>query len=129
MQALFVRKGAEWHSATRLLEERDSQRSSAVVILFKACPRCGGDVNTTHAEDIFCVQCAHRPQVADLGPRAVDQAPGRETGAASCPRCASPDHTSLDKLRRQDNTCYRCRHCGHIFSPATDTGERQRTTS
>ena len=100
-----------------------------MVILFKACPRCGGDVDTTHTEDIFCVQCAYRPQASDLGPREVGQAPGGETVAALCPRCASPEPTPLDKMRRQDNTCYRCRRCGHIFSPVIDTGERQRSTS
>ena len=35
-----------------------------------------------------------------------------------CPKCGSDHVIRLDKLRREDNSCYRCRACGHIFSPA-----------
>lgn len=53
-----------------------------------------------------------------------DNAP-EETGEASydapdapCPRCEETDSIALEKLRPHFNTCYRCRLCGHIFSPA-----------
>ena len=36
----------------------------------------------------------------------------------SCPRCDETDSIALEKLRPHFNTCYRCRLCGHIFSPA-----------
>jgi len=111
-----------------------------LVILFKKCPRCGGDVDTTYQEDIYCVQCAHRLPVAELEPslyiqsvngvrpvessnanRAID---GRlyprvvgVTLGQRCPKCGSSEAVRLDKLRSRDNTCYRCRSCGHIFSP------------
>lgn len=35
-----------------------------------------------------------------------------------CPQCEETDSIALDKLRPHFNTCYRCRLCGHIFSPA-----------
>ena len=130
------------------------------MILLKACPRCGGDINTTYADDIHCIQCSHRPGAAYLGPRLVQGAPGpaglqvkgldnrplshqkearpaeeadvREgwSSTSSCPRCGSPEIIGLDKLRERDNTCYRCRQCGHIFSPAAGQEEgRQAATS
>ena len=37
---------------------------------------------------------------------------------ARCPQCEQTDSIALDKLRPHFNTCYRCRLCGHIFSPA-----------
>ena len=37
---------------------------------------------------------------------------------ARCPQCEQTDSIALDKLRPHFNTCYRCRFCGHIFSPA-----------
>ena len=40
-----------------------------------------------------------------------------DTGAR-CPQCEETDSIALDKLRPHFNTCYRCRLCGHIFSPA-----------
>ena len=155
LRAFFVAAGDEYHSAHWILEARKRRGTSAAVILFKACPRCGGDIDATYPDDSYCIQCSHRPQVANKGPKPVPKiynspgsqavAPGpegpgvrpkRETAAAAapaitspCPRCASTDLIGLDKLRRQDNTCYRCRGCGHIFSPATDMGERQRITS
>ena len=36
---------------------------------------------------------------------------------ARCPRCEDADAIALEKLRAEFNTCYRCRICGHIFSP------------
>lgn len=42
-----------------------------------------------------------------------DDAPG-----ARCPQCEETNSIALDKLRPHFNTCYRCRLCGHIFSPA-----------
>ena len=126
------------------------------MILFKACPRCGGDVDATYPEDTYCIQCSHRPQVAYPGPRVVQTesdraasphggpgssvARGRADGkpapepsrlavqasTSTCPRCGSTELIRLDRLREEDNICYRCRPCGHIFSPATGEGERRR---
>ena len=125
------------------------------MILFKACPRCGGDVDVTYTDNAYCVQCSHRPEVSYPGPRIVQNASdasestaspsaagdsenGEATGvtpsihetAISCPRCGSAQLVQLDRLREQENTCYRCRLCGHIFSPATgqDGEHRQMTT-
>ena len=39
-----------------------------------------------------------------------------DSGAA-CPRCDVRDSIALEKLRPHFNTCFRCRLCGHIFSP------------
>ena len=119
------------------------------MILFKACTRCGGDVEAAFPEDIFCVQCGHRPDVALPSDRMLPQASdgdsirmrvpdvevvkdrglkehptgeiaplGGSSSASPCPRCGSPELVRLDRLRRRDNVCYRCRPCGHIFSPA-----------
>jgi ssDNA-binding Zn-finger/Zn-ribbon topoisomerase 1 len=101
------------------------------MILFKQCPRCGGDVDATYGDDAFCVQCSHRPTLAYPGPRVVDAVPAAAAGPtttgppngvlggrAPCPRCGRVDLLELEKLRVRDNTCYRCRACGHIFSPA-----------
>ena len=113
------------------------------MILFKACPRCGGDVDTTYQEDVYCIQCGHRPAVRLPAPRLTMREP--DTGAASggglgvsdvlegavvrqatgelfrlvhtCPRCDAERAIELKKLRPWDNTCYRCRRCGFIFSP------------
>ena len=122
------------------------------MILFKACPRCGGDIETTYPDDAYCIQCSHRPEVAYPGPRVAQRtaqtpgspatedqsttvpglaqgAPSRQATKAStspCPRCGSADLVRLDKLRERDNTCYRCRLCGHIFSPAERVGTHRR---
>ena len=42
----------------------------------------------------------------------------RARGITGCPRCLSLDTVSLDKVDARANTCFRCRGCGHIFSPA-----------
>ena len=124
------------------------------MILFKACTRCGGDVDMTYGDDVYCVQCSHRPDVAHPGPRVISasakgpiaavptQAPGSpryqpasqavgesSAGAVAtspCPRCGSKELIRLDRLRERDNFCYRCRLCGHIFSPAHGEGQRRR---
>ena len=126
------------------------------MILFKSCPRCGGDVDATYIDDAYCVQCSHRPEVAYPGPRVVEKAAdasestisaeaASESGireapdltgsvsqgtASPCPRCGLAELVRLDRLRVQDNTCYRCQPCGHVFSPATgrDSEHRQTTT-
>lgn len=41
-----------------------------------------------------------------------------ESSGELCPRCDVKDSIALEKLRPHFNTCYRCRLCGHIFSPA-----------
>jgi predicted RNA-binding Zn-ribbon protein involved in translation (DUF1610 family) len=130
------------------------------LILFKACPRCGGDIDATYQDDVRCVQCSHRPEVKYPGPRVVQErarpggvpqsgptpAPLRlveqggtaaapdvaaaahlvgadsKPGHATCPRCGVRELARLDRLRPQDHVCYRCRLCGHIFSPASADG-------
>ena len=138
-----------------------SEKGYDQVILFKACPRCGGDIDATYLEDARCFQCSHRPDVAYPGPRVVEPkvsatvsepeshpedgagAPNKKDGAQAqgsptqraatdpCPRCDSPEPIRLDKLRERDNTCFRCRLCGHIFSPSLEdvASESQATTS
>ena len=128
-------------------------------ILFKACPRCSGDIDVTYTEDIYCIQCGNRPHLLESLTAAVDVEPGygrarpRAATASSnrdgslppkwrpsgrvcttlspwCPKCGSSEAIQLDKLRDEDNTCYRCRQCGHIFSPAAGQEEgRQAATS
>ncbi len=34
-----------------------------------------------------------------------------------CPRCGEGAAVELEKADPGANTCYRCRPCGHIFSP------------
>ena len=101
------------------------------MILFKACPRCGGDIDATYQDDAYCVQCGNRPHVAFPGPRVVanhepiteDWNPMREHMV--CPSCSAEKVVKLDKVRTDYNTCYRCHPCGHIYSPsAKRTRER-----
>lgn len=73
------------------------------------------------------MQCAFRPPVAIAENRQVDisykqlkavsPVAGKTTPIVGCPRCALEDVIPLEKLRPHYNTCYRCRACGHIFSP------------
>ena len=89
------------------------------MFLLKSCPRCGGDVDATDTTDVRCVQCGHRPPVGAL---VGERLPGRGflplTGLELlCPRCDSDFIIALEKLRERDNTVYRCRTCGHIYSP------------
>ena len=42
---------------------------------------------------------------------------GDVDSGAACPRCDVRDSIALEKLRAHFNTCFRCRLCGHIFSP------------
>ena len=37
-----------------------------------------------------------------------------------CPRCGESASLRLEKADPQAHTCYRCRPCGHIFSPRID---------
>ena len=96
------------------------------MILFKACPRCGGDIDITYADDVHCVQCGHRPEAVYPRHRATEHST-RDDGALTlgfaadrssteCRRCAAVDLVRLEQLRTTDNTCHRC---DHIFSPAT----------
>ena len=107
------------------------------MILFKACPRCGGDVDATYSDNVYCVQCSHRPEVVYPGPCIARKAendtatPGTalfgyssnasqsvaSEDIAKCRRCGTDEVVRLEKLRTEDNTCYRCRRCGHVFSP------------
>lgn len=106
-------------------------------------------MDATYRDDVYCVQCAYRPTVAYPGPRVVERpwnsaataadvgdlrtAPrpdaaeeaGDEGARALCPRCGSERLVRLDLLRPQDNACYRCGSCGHIFSPALSKPEDQ----
>lgn len=38
----------------------------------------------------------------------------------ACLRCGGVDTLRLEKARVEANTCFRCRGCGHIFSPVGD---------
>ena len=116
------------------------------MVILRGCARCGGDIITGDAKNVRCLQCGHRPElpVADLTRRrrrasqnkaqepvdveallrileTPDDAPediGDADSEALCPRCDETDAIALEKLRPHFNTCYRCRLCGHIFSPA-----------
>ena len=116
-----------------------------VVILFKQCPRCGGDVDASYSEDVHCVQCGDRPEVVYPGPVvlgaggmrdgavglgeagapavAATPCPGEEAGKALdrladvCPRCGAGESMVLEKVRPEYNTCFRCRKCSHVYSP------------
>jgi len=113
-----VQNGTEWNNPYA--------RGRVAVILFKACPRCGGDIDSTYADDINCVQCGHRPDAVYPGARlpqlpadaAQKPAFAQDGPSTECRRCGADDPARLEKLRAGDNTCYRCRRCGHIFSPA-----------
>ena len=126
------------------------------MILFKACPRCGGDVDTSYSDDIYCLQCGNRPETLPLRrrtrARAQEQsgtaAKGPTTGSgdsgpvdaqlthapserrnfnpAECRRCGSVEVVRLGKARADDNTCFRCLRCGHIYSPARPVARMQR---
>ncbi len=54
----------------------------------------------------------------------------REKGVIRCLRCNSLSTVALDKMATNANTCYRCRACGHIFSPhasgLVDSGQSAR---
>ena len=91
------------------------------MILFKACPRCGGDVDISREDDARCFQCAHRPDAGTLTALMRPAGPFDSSLHATCPRCASTELVMLDRLRDEDNYCYRCRPCGHVFSPAAKT--------
>ncbi len=89
------------------------------MILFKACPRCGGDVDTSQADDARCIQCAHRPDDNALAALVNPHGQLGSRPGCTCPRCGSTALVMLDRLRAEDNYCYRCRPCGHVFSPAS----------
>lgn len=114
------------------------------MILFKGCPRCGGDVDTSFDEDIFCIQCSYRLPDAKADDRGGSINPSflkqptiyrpvkiktneqevlSDNVAILCPRCDSDDISELGKLKSRDNTCYRCRRCGHIFSPKSEEAQ------
>ena len=117
---------------------RERAQERFTVIFLKACPRCDGDVDATYPEDVYCVQCAHRMPAAPTGsqfdraashgppdsPRptadvnTLDKVVGQER--VPCPRCRSTELVPLDKLRPDYNTCFRCRSCGHVFSPSSE---------
>ncbi len=89
------------------------------MILFKSCPRCGGDLDATYREDVYCVQCSHRPNKAALRAAGLPPRPSyQDRRRPACPRCGATALIPLKRLRPVDNYCYRCQPCGHIFSPA-----------
>ncbi len=45
------------------------------------------------------------------------RAAGGAIARPACLRCGSPDAMRLERASTNANTCYRCRECGHIFSP------------
>ena len=96
------------------------------MIILKACPRCNGDVDITVGEDAYCIQCGARPGVVYPGAHITGRldfehvSEGRAPGSpapATCPKCGTDRWVRLDKIRPADHTCYRCRGCGHVFSP------------
>ncbi len=114
------------------------------MVILRGCARCGGDVLTGDRWNVRCLQCGHRPEmpVSELRRRAGgarrrslerpvdveeilaeleaegDAGDGGDGGSDSrCPQCDDGEPIALDKLRVEFNTCYRCRVCGHIFSP------------
>ena len=40
-----------------------------------------------------------------------------DEGELKCPRCGAEQPIRLERVEPTANTCYRCRSCGHIFSP------------
>ena len=111
------------------------------MVILRGCARCGGDVLTGDRRNVRCLQCGHRPDapIGEIRRRARGASGRRVEGAmdveaflaavdataddadcgsgAACPRCDDADSIALEKLRAEFNTCYRCRVCGHIFSP------------
>ena len=58
------------------------------------------------------------PGVPSETVRIVGATPVQSEGRCRrCPRCLALDTMSLDRVDLTGNTCYRCRGCGHIFSP------------
>jgi len=68
-------------------------------------------IDVTPFSDIFRQGGAPGEAESDAGSEDTSQ-------GAHCPQCEERDSIALDKLRPHFNTCYRCRLCGHIFSPA-----------
>lgn len=69
------------------------------MFLFKACPRCRGDIDMADPDDVYCVQCGHRP-----------------TAAVPCPKCGSRQSVQLAQASQPGNTRYCCARCGRIFT-------------
>jgi ribosomal protein S27AE len=137
---LFIKTKARTNTV-RLRNGDNRPEEGDMAIQFKACPRCGGDIDATYRDDIYCVQCAYRPLVAGSisrrvrettgsmaairppgvyrtggGTRDLDSVKGENAGPM-CPKCSRGGAVRLDRIRPRDNTCYRCRLCGHVFSP------------
>ena len=57
--------------------------------------------------------------VDDVGTAPVDGGLRGEAyeQSAPCPRCSNDAPVRLEKADPLANTCFRCRTCGHIFSP------------
>ena len=74
-----------------------------------ATSRAGGQVE---------VRMMTVPGVPTETARIVDAPPAQgDRQYRRCPRCLALDTMSLDRVDLTGNTCYRCRGCGHIFSP------------
>ncbi len=54
---------------------------------------------------------------AGVGPTGANETGANQEDSAPCPRCSNDAPVRLEKADPQANTCYRCRTCGHIFSP------------
>ena len=52
-----------------------------------------------------------------VGTVGVDRTDDGQQESAPCPRCSNDAPVRLAKADPQANTCFRCRICGHIFSP------------
>jgi predicted RNA-binding Zn-ribbon protein involved in translation (DUF1610 family) len=56
-------------------------------------------------------------KVITVGGAGSESGGGVSQEGANCPRCSNDSPVRLEKTDPQANTCYRCRTCGHIFSP------------
>ena len=59
---LFIKTKARTNTV-RLRNGDNRPEEGDMAIQFKACPRCGGDIDATYRDDIYCVQCAYRPTI------------------------------------------------------------------
>lgn len=56
-------------------------------------------------------------RLQELEPSRLAPGPAPAADGVECPRCGSRTVFALEKADPDGNTCFRCRPCGHIFSP------------
>ena len=59
-------------------------------IHFRACPRCGGDVDAAFRDDVRCVQCGHRIYEPTVGLR--------DSGSPEAVQRSGPQATECPKM-------------------------------